>query len=398
MFWFNVFRIMNEILSAMKVERAEPQYRQITRQLRELISSGALKPGDRLPSTLELCRQWSAMPCTVQAAMTPLVCEGLLQRMPRHGTTVAARKSKPLSRVAIYFTEDVFHDEGSAFLRTLHSVLKARLHKMGVELETWVDPRGQEQVKTTWSDLMTAAQTRRFDGLIVPDLQASQASWIGRLPVPVACMSPTPGSNIVAVDYASVFALGVKSLKAQGCKGIGVISGFGAGEIRRSGTRSVGQEAMASFHATMEQLGLKVHDEWVLTPRKTLNSQAAYQQYGYESMHALWRHEKKPDGLIVSDDVMLAGVFSAMLELGIRTPGDLKLVGYKNSAIPVFTPLAVTFAEVSTDEIAKALLDQIQKQLKGEPVSIQRIAPSLRAIPNYFCKTNLKRKTDHDKT
>ncbi len=129
-----------------------------------------------------------------------------------------------------------------------------------------------------------------------------------------------------------------------------------------------------------------------------LRSQAAFQQFGYESMHALWRRETRPDGLIVSDDVMLAGVFSAMLELGIHTPGDLKLVGYKNSAVPVFTPLAVTFAEVSTDEIAKALLDQIQKQLKGEPVSIQRIAPSLRAIPNYFCKTNLKRKTDHDKT
>lgn len=398
MFCFNVFRTMSEVLSTMKVERSEPQYRQITRQLRGLISSGALKPGDRLPSTLDLCRQWGARPCTVQAAMAPLVREGLLQRLPRYGTTVAQRKSRPLSRVAVYLTEDVFRDEGSAFLRTLHGVLKARLHKLGVELETWVDPRGRAQAKTVWSDLMTAAQTRRFDALIVPDLQAPQASWIGRLPVPVACMSATPGPNVVAVDYASVFALGLKSLKAQGCKGIGVITSFGAEEIRRSGARSVGREAMESFRATVAQQGLTVRDEWVRTPRKTLSSQAAFQQFGYESMHALWRQEKRPDGLIVSDDVMLAGVFSAMLELGIHTPGDLKLVGYKNSAVSVFTPLAVTFAEVSTEEIAKALLDQIQKQLKGEPVSIQRIAPSLRAIPNYFCKTNLKRKTVHDET
>ena len=364
----------------MKVERAEPQYRQITRQLRELISSGALKPGDRLPSTLDLCRQWGARPCTVQAAMVPLVREGLLQRLPRHGTTVAERKSRPLSRVAVYLTEDVFRDEGSTFLRTLHNSLKAQLHKLGVELETWVDPRGHAQGRAVWGDLMTAAQNRRFDALIVPDLQASQASWIGRLPVPVACMSPNAGPNVVSVDYASVFILGLKSLKAQGCKGIGVISGFGAEEIRRSGARSVGQEAMESFRETVGQLGLKVRDEWVRTPHKALSSQAAFQQFGYESMHALWRHEKRPDGLIVSDDVMLAGVFSAMLELGIHTPGDLKLVGYKNSAIPVFTPLAVTFAEVSTDEIAKALLDQIQKQLKGEPVVRRLIPPSLRTV------------------
>jgi len=364
----------------MKVGRVEPQYRQITRQLRELISSGALKPGDRLPSTLDLCRRWDARPCTVQAAMAPLVREGLLQRLPRHGTTVAERKAKPLSRVAVYYTEDVFSDAGSPFQRALHAILKTRLIQSGVELETWVDPRGHAQSRAVWSDLMKAAQSRRFDALIVPDLKAPQASWIERLPVPVACMSPIPGANVVAVDYVSVFVLGLRSLKAQGCKGIGVISSFGAGETRKRGACSIGQEAMASFRAAVVQLGVKVRENWVCAPRKALCSQADFQQFGYEAMHALWKQAKRPDGLIVSDDVMLAGVFSAMLELGIRSTDDLKLVGFKNSAIPVFTPLAVTFAEVSTEEIAGALLEQIQKQLKGEPVMHRLIPPLLRTV------------------
>ena len=357
----------------MKVGRSEPQYRQINRQLRDLISSGALKAGERLPSTLELCRLWGAKPCTVQAAMSPLVKEGLVQRLPRIGTTVTVRKARSLTQAAVYYTQDIFRDEGSAFLRSLHGTLEARLHGMGVALDTWVDPRGRAQGKTAWTDLMVAAQARRFDALIVPDLSVAQGPWMGRLPVPLACMGATPGPNVVTVDYAAVFAMGVQSLKRQGCGSVGVISAFGP----QDGASSVGRAGMDSFRRTAVDLGLPVRNEWLLAPRQTLRSQAAFQQFGYDAVHTLWRQKERPESLIVGDDVMLAGVFSALLELGLRTPNDLKLVGYKNSAIPVFAPMPVTFAEVSTGEIAEALVDLLQKQLKGEPVTHRLIRPTL---------------------
>jgi DNA-binding transcriptional regulator YhcF (GntR family) len=364
---------MSKALSTMTVGRSEPQYRQINRQLRDLISSGALKAGERLPSTLELCRLWGAKPCTVQAAMSPLVKEGLLQRLPRIGTTVAVRKANVFQQVAIYYTQDVFREEGSVFLRSLHGALEKQLHSLGVVLDTWIDPRGRAQGKTVWTDLMVAAKARRFDALIIPDFGSAQAAWMARLPVPVACMATTPGPNVVTVDYASVFALGLQSLKGQGCRTVGVISAFGP----HDGASSVGQVGLESFRRTADRLGLAFRDEWLMAPRQVLRSQAAFQQFGYDAVHALWRQKERPEGLIVGDDVMLAGVFSALLELGIRTPVDLKLVGYKNSAIPVFSPMPVTFVEVSTEAIAAALVEQIQKQLKGVPVTHRMIRPAL---------------------
>lgn len=73
-------------LSAIEVTRPADL---ILRQLRDLIASGALKPGDRLPAERELARQFGIGRSHVRDALRRLEFYGILQTLPQSGTVVA---------------------------------------------------------------------------------------------------------------------------------------------------------------------------------------------------------------------------------------------------------------------------------------------------------------------
>ena len=70
-----------------------PMYKQLSNILNEQISSGALKPGDRLPSESELIETFGVSRITVRVALSELVEEGLLVRSRGKGTFVNFPKS-----------------------------------------------------------------------------------------------------------------------------------------------------------------------------------------------------------------------------------------------------------------------------------------------------------------
>lgn len=67
---------------------AVPLYRQIVDQVRYQVASGALRPGDRLPSVRELARQLPANQNTVLKAYDLLARDGLISRRQGDGTFV----------------------------------------------------------------------------------------------------------------------------------------------------------------------------------------------------------------------------------------------------------------------------------------------------------------------
>lgn len=63
----------------------------IADELREQISSGALVPGDQVPTVAQLCRTYSVSRVTVLKALGVLREEGLITTTPRWGSFVAER-------------------------------------------------------------------------------------------------------------------------------------------------------------------------------------------------------------------------------------------------------------------------------------------------------------------
>jgi GntR family transcriptional repressor for pyruvate dehydrogenase complex len=73
-------------LSAIEVERPAEL---IVRQLRRLLASGELKPGDRLPAERDLAEQFKVGRSHVREALKRLEFYGILQTLPQSGTVVA---------------------------------------------------------------------------------------------------------------------------------------------------------------------------------------------------------------------------------------------------------------------------------------------------------------------
>lgn len=84
---------------------AVPVYRQIVDQIRYQVASGALRPGDRLPSVRDLARRLPVNQNTVLKAYDLLAAEGLLVRRQGDGTFVeeapsALKKSERIKQVS----------------------------------------------------------------------------------------------------------------------------------------------------------------------------------------------------------------------------------------------------------------------------------------------------------
>ncbi|PYC68199.1 GntR family transcriptional regulator [Streptomyces tateyamensis] len=66
-----------------------PPYLRIAAELRGRIASGALRPGDRVPSTRQITQEWGVAMATATKALTTLRQEGLVRSQPGAGTVVA---------------------------------------------------------------------------------------------------------------------------------------------------------------------------------------------------------------------------------------------------------------------------------------------------------------------
>jgi GntR family transcriptional regulator len=67
-----------------------PYYEQLFQIVRERIASGDFAADERLPSELELCRDYGLSRATVRQTMSKLESEGLARRVPRRGVFVSS--------------------------------------------------------------------------------------------------------------------------------------------------------------------------------------------------------------------------------------------------------------------------------------------------------------------
>lgn len=91
---------MDARLLGINPSAADPIYRQIVEQVRRLIGSGQLRPGDALPSVREVAATHAINPMTVSKAYSLLEAEGELERLRGKGMVIAAQATRLHSQAA----------------------------------------------------------------------------------------------------------------------------------------------------------------------------------------------------------------------------------------------------------------------------------------------------------
>jgi DNA-binding LacI/PurR family transcriptional regulator len=337
-----------------------PPGRRIRERVRELIRSGALAPGEKIPSTRELAALWQTHVPTVHAALTALVQEGLLVRVHGSGTYVRKRAER-LTSVGIYNPANALAASSSAFLRAVYTALHEILRRSKIDVAAWADPRPNDEQSEPWEPVLTAARNREVQGVIMLAADPPRQKWSTRLPVATSHLGAEEPTS-VGFDERQLAELSLRSLARQGCTSVGLISAFNPGH----------EDFYRHFSDVARDLSLEVRNEWIRIPAGDCGGDLQ-ERFGYEAFRSFWRQPQHPSGLVVVPDSVARGVITGLLEESVRVPEELKLVIHRNAEVDLLCPLPVTFVDSSCREVAAALVEQVRKQFRGEPCAPVRV-------------------------
>jgi len=356
--------------------QAQPQRSlrcQLTDHVRQLVLRGEVQPGERLPTTQQLATLWSAPVPTVHQALTPLVKEGLLERTPRLGTFVRARRLQ-VQRVAIYLSRDFLDNPQNAFGRALCAELQRLLSDRSIATEAWLDTRPEEDQYDAWPELAQASAERRFDALLVPGTDRDHALWLSRLPVPVAVLSSGNTPRRVTLQVRQIADLALRELARQGCRRVGVIGAVYPRSPNADGTPHESVAFWEQFPRTARALGMEWRPEWAIRPPEfDYLAKTTFERFGYDAVQQLWALPRPPDGLVVYTDFAARGALLALLQRQVRIPEQLRLVLHRNAELGLLCPVPASFLEVRITEVAAALLTQIDRQIAGEEIATTHV-------------------------
>ena len=365
-------------LTDAKLKKAISYEEQVREIIRNKVFSGEFAVGEKIPSSREISASLGTNSFTVHKALSALQSEGLLISYPRKGTFVQNRNEK-LTCVGVYNGTSA---KDGPYTHAVQEALKDELQKAGIEMDLWTNLRPLEQRGEPWQALVKAAERRRFQAFIGIGIGQRDITWQQKLPVPVAFLdAPSPFQNIVETDIRQLVEASLRELSSQGCRSAGFLapiircdnpaepnhSGFPAGSYHMV------FDVVKHFVDIATDLGLTVRNEWMrLYHEPRLDPVRDQEQYGYEEFLKLWSLPEKPEGLIVFPDTVARGVLLALREKHVRVPEELKLVLHKNESLSLFCPMPATFVVSSERGMARALIEQVQKQFRGE--SCERIS------------------------
>lgn len=340
----------------MPAQTSSPAYRQIAADLRELIR-GELAPGSLLPGEHALAARYSVHRMTVRQALDVIAQEGLIRRRQGKGSVVV--DSAAIGECAIVVRPQLL-DQGKfpfyslACTALVEAVgvanpgLTVRLH-VGKQTDTgWEFPKTLDLLDPRILPHLRGVYT--FHPLFEIEDRLLSAN------VPVVGLTEI-GQYTVFTARDALFEEGFAHLKSAGCQTLGVIWAIPAGRDWREDIR--GTWVTRRLDAGI----VDGHPEWV----EPYVGEEITERTGYDSFMRLWHGASRPEGVLVTDDIMCRGVLRAALHLGIELPRDLKLITYANRGIELPYHKPVTRIEYDPVELVRRavkLMGQLQEGKK----------------------------------
>jgi len=193
-----------------------PAYQQIADELRRRIRSGAFAPGSKLPTEVELIREFDVSRVVVRLAVGELRAEGLIYSRQGKGTFV--REHGPVRRIA---GDRYRHDlaqikrygapdppKGTSFTRD-HGITWDQ-YRLDKDFQVVSAPREVAELLDLDPELGTKVLQRRF--VFYANDRAQQMSWsyypfdlVRDTPVADPTNEPWPGGNLAQLATLGIF-------------------------------------------------------------------------------------------------------------------------------------------------------------------------------------------------
>jgi DNA-binding LacI/PurR family transcriptional regulator len=317
----------------------------------------------KLESEAHLAGQLGVSVLTLRQALSVLAHEGLIERRQGSGTYVADPRAKRHVAIMSLASEDV---PDSSFQLRIANLLGSIFQQRGYRFRFYVWVPTAEGV--VCPDFVEEASQGRISGAAFVAMHADPAMPILRkkkIPFVLTTESDPPG---VAIDYEQVVRDGTQYLLDRGCRRIALMQWGGYGIHHR--TNPV-------FASVLAKQGLRPDPRWMRAHVPPSVAGA-----GWEQFRKIWTAKaEKPDGLLVTDDVMFRDVAMGILKLGIRVPDQLHVATQTNKGSGINCPFPFAALEIDPREYAEELATMLIQLMSKEADSEETRYVRARLIP-----------------
>ena len=346
-------------------EKPTPLYKQIAEDLKAKILSGQLEPGEQIGSHQALADKYDVSLITVKKALADLINEGILFSRVGKGTYVA-RKSAPVDLSKHRTIGLVLSDLKDPFFSLIVHGIEQKTSEKGYNLLLSSSARRLEKEDN---------QIRHFrrigvDGMIIASMTHLYRATrtireLHRDNFPYAVVSYMEDEDIcfVGTDHEEGAYLATQHLAQLGYRRIGYINGEEGnllGEVRKRG-----------YRRALRQYDQPFNDDFVF--RLPYKGGRHYYQSGYEIARRFLALTEKPEAIFAYNDLTALGFQRAIIELGLKVPDDVALVGFDDIERSQFAQVPLTTIRQPTDEIGALAVETIVDRINGRPVSPRTI-------------------------
>lgn len=292
------------------------------------IASGQFKPGERLPTELELASQLGYSATTVASAMRQLVREGVVQRRKRAGTFIQSQSStKTVSFGAIiyhvmpYYPETVF----SAISQEIAHELEAEGNSLLVHDPAYNTCETAPEVTEQFKRIARRLIQHNVAGVFVlpqeienhhqQSLSTEALARLDKAKIPVVlldrdiCRYPQRSHyDIVSIDNTRAGYVVTQHLLSLGRKRIDFVG-------INSSYSSAARERIEGYRMALTAHGIN-----------PILRNVHYVDMGVESVQKVMRSDA--DALVIINDSFAARLMRAALSMGRRIPEDLAVVSF----------------------------------------------------------------------
>ena len=156
------------------------------------------------------------------------------------------------------------------------------------------------------------------------------------------------------LDYAGAIRRGVDYLVESGSTRLAMMGWWG------DQSHSSVSAWQTMFRQALAHHGLACEPRWMRD-----DQHPRYPGAGWAQFREIWSADRvKPDGLLICDDFLYRDAATAIVEMGIDVPGQLRVATTANRGLPCFPPFPTAMLEFDPSELASMLCKHLIQQIE----------------------------------
>lgn len=365
----------------MKKLKRQPLYMQLAELLKEEIAKNYV-PSDQLPSESALAKHFEVSVMTLREAMSALAQEGLIERVHGKGNFVADIRHE--KHIAILNELNLSAPKVSGFFMKVINCVAEHFEEHGYSHRFYLGnttPGASPPPRPTCREFWDAFEQKSISAVlaITSWLNPEWTALFEKEQIPIVG-NASRSVNSVSFDHKDMICQGGQYLVREGCQKIMIFS------YSDSSDRTTYEQNRERVLGVSQDWGALIRDICVCGFSDRSNS---IQQLFLDA----WRDtENRPDGILVTDEVLFDELVNMMFSLEVKVPEELKVVTHQNLGITNFEFMPIASLVVNPEEFAKTLAQLTIELVENPEKEVPQITTKARLVEQPALKKYKKQR------